>query len=59
MTFAVAFDMPCGMESDLKTDARKNPGNLRAVRMTMVASTPERAKSYFKDKHVSHAADSQ
>ena len=27
--------------------------------MTMVASTPERVKSYFKDKHVSYAADSQ
>ena len=27
--------------------------------MTMAASTPERVKSYFKDKHVSYAADSQ
>ena len=27
--------------------------------MTMVASTPERVKSYFKDKHVRYAADSQ
>ena len=26
--------------------------------MTMVASTPERVKSYFKDKHVSYAAES-
>ena len=27
--------------------------------MTMVASIPDRVKSYFKDKHVSYAADSQ
>ena len=27
--------------------------------MTMVASTPEHVKSYFKDKHVRYAADSQ
>lgn len=27
--------------------------------MTMVASTPERVKSYFKDKHVRYAADSE
>ena len=27
--------------------------------MTMVASTPERVKPYFKDKHVRYAADSQ
>ena len=27
--------------------------------MSMVKSSPERVKSYFKDKHVAYAADSQ
>ena len=28
------------------------------ARMAMVASTPERVKSYFKDKHVAYAVES-